>query len=127
LKERGLHGGKLVTSDAHSDLKNAPQSVLSGVAWQRCQVHHQRHAAPYVPMADLREGVAADIRSVFKAPPLKEAERLLSKHVEESQGTAGRLAVWMEDHTALSIVWLALSGCDRRGTHDPAGGGRFQT
>jgi len=68
LKKRGMHGVKLVTSDDHSGLKAALQSSLPGVPWQCCQTHLQRNAAAYVPKIDMREGVAADIRSIFNAP-----------------------------------------------------------
>jgi putative transposase len=114
LKERGMHGVKLVTSDDHSGLKKALQTVLPGAAWQRCQVHLQRNAAAYVPKVDMREGVAADIRSVFNAPDLEEAERLLSKHVEKYQETAGRLAVWMEDNIPDGLAVFALPAKHRR-------------
>jgi transposase-like protein len=39
LQARGLHGVKLVTSDAHAGLKEALAARLSGVPWQRCQFH----------------------------------------------------------------------------------------
>jgi putative transposase len=36
---RGLHGVKLVTSDAHQGLKDAIAAVLEGASWQRCRTH----------------------------------------------------------------------------------------
>jgi transposase-like protein len=38
LVKRGLHGVKLVVSDAHERLKGAIARVL-GATWQRCRVH----------------------------------------------------------------------------------------
>lgn len=98
LKKRGMHGVKLVTSDEHAGLQSALQSALPGVPVQRCQVHLQRNASAYIPKADMREGVAADIRTIFNAPDREEAERLLGKTVEKYQEKASRLAVWMEDN-----------------------------
>jgi putative transposase len=114
LKERGMHGVKLVTSDDHSGLKKALQTVLPGAAWQRCQVHLQRNAAAYVPKLDMREGVAADIRSIFNAPDLEEAERLLSKHVEKYRKKAARLSVWMEENIPDGLAVFALPATHRR-------------
>ena len=37
---RGLHGVKLVVSDAHSGLKAAIATTFSGASWQRCKVHY---------------------------------------------------------------------------------------
>ena len=48
LKERGLHGVKLVISDAHTGLKNAVRKVLK-VEWQRCKVHFYRNVLVHVP------------------------------------------------------------------------------
>jgi len=44
LLNRGLHGVRLITSDAHSGLKAARQSLFNGVRWQRCQFHLQQNA-----------------------------------------------------------------------------------
>ena len=98
LKDRGLHGIILITSDNHEGLKSALNSVFPGAAWQRCQVHLQRNATAYVPKKHMRSVVAADIRSIFNAPNLEEARRLLSLAVKKYQKTASRLAVWMEDN-----------------------------
>jgi len=77
LKNRGLHGIVMVTSDDHSGLKSALNSAFPGAAWQRCQVHLQRNATQYVPKKHMRESVAKDIRMIFNAPNKDEAERLL--------------------------------------------------
>ncbi len=108
LKKRGMHGVKLVTSDDHSGLKAALQSSLPGVPWQRCQTHLQRNAAAYVPKLDMREGVAADIRSIFNAPNREEADRLLGKIVESYSKTAPRLAVWMEENIPEGLAVFAM-------------------
>jgi putative transposase len=39
LGARGLSRVRLVTSDAHQDLKGAVEAVLHGADWQRCRVH----------------------------------------------------------------------------------------
>lgn len=43
LKERGLHGVQLVTSDHHRGLIAAIQRHFQGAAWQRCYVHFLQH------------------------------------------------------------------------------------
>jgi len=49
LKERGLSGVKLVTSDAHPGLKKAIASVLPGASWNRCYTHYSRNVLSRVP------------------------------------------------------------------------------
>ena len=39
LKERGLHGVRIVVSDAHRGLMSAIDQSFTGVIWQRCQPH----------------------------------------------------------------------------------------
>jgi len=47
LKERGLRGVRLVTSDDHRGLVSAVQRQhFQGASWQRCQVHRQLVGAP---------------------------------------------------------------------------------
>ena len=96
LKKRGLHGVRMITSDDHAGLKAARESVFPSVPWQRCQTHLQQNAAPYVPKLSMRKEVANDIRSIFNAPNLMEAERMLEMSVEKYKITASRLSSWME-------------------------------
>jgi putative transposase len=108
LKKRGLHGLKMVTSDDHTGLKAARESVFPSVPWQRCQIHMQRNAVPYVPKVSMRKGVANDIRNIFNAPDLAEAERLLGMSVEKYKTTASRLSLWMEDNIAEGLTVFML-------------------
>lgn len=114
LKERGMHGVKLVTSDDHPGLRQAIQSTLPGVPMQRCQVHLQRNAQAYIPRVDMREPVALDIRAIFNAPDLEEAERLLHKTVEKYREKAPRLAVWMEENIPDGFAVFAFPARHRK-------------
>ena len=96
LKKRGLHGVKMIISDDHSGLKAALQSVFPSVPWQRCQVHLQRNAVPYVPKMDIRKKVANEIRDIFNAPNRFEAQRLLDLSIEKYKTSASKLSTWME-------------------------------
>ena len=67
LRARGLHGVRLVVSDAHEGLKGAIAAVLLGAAWQRCRVHFQRNVLSRIPRASA-EMVLAVIRTIFAQP-----------------------------------------------------------
>ena len=44
LQARGLHGVRMIASDAHAGLKEALRARFSAVPWQRCQFHlEERH------------------------------------------------------------------------------------
>jgi len=96
LVKRGLEGVRMITSDDHAGLKAAREAVFAGVPWQRCQFHLQQNAGAYVPRVDMREQVATDIRAIFNARDLVEAQGLLSKAVKSYSESAPKLAAWME-------------------------------
>lgn len=114
LKKRGLHGLKMITSDDHAGLKSARESVFPSVPWQRCQVHIQRNAVPYIPKVSMRKEVANDIRSIFNAPNLVEAERLLEMSVEKYKTTASRLSSWMENNIPEGFTVFSLPENQRK-------------
>ena len=96
LQARGLHGISLFVSDAHAGLKAALRAVFPSIPWQRCQFHLQQNAQAYVPKQEWKTEVARDIRHIFTAPSLPEAERLLRLSIERWQEKAPQLVSWME-------------------------------
>ena len=98
LVKRGLHGIELIISDAHSGLKAARKSVFPSVPWQRCQFHLQQNAQGYVPKQSMKKAVANDIKAMFTAPNLDEAQRLLQLTTEKYREKAPLLSAWMEEN-----------------------------
>lgn len=98
LKDRGLRGVELVTSDDHSGLGAARRSVLGSIPWQRCQFHLQQNAGAYIPKQSMRMEVAADIRAIFNAPDRRTAELFLQNAIQKYALSAPRLSAWMEDN-----------------------------
>lgn len=96
LIDRGLEEVQLIISDDHHGLRKARQAVFTGVPWQRCQFHLQQNASQYVPRKRMQAEVAADIRAVFNAPNLQQAELYLKAIVSKYAVVASRLAEWME-------------------------------
>jgi putative transposase len=96
LQKRGMHGIELFISDDHPGLKAARAAVFPSIAWQRCQFHLQQNAQAYVPRQNMKEQVAADIRSIFNAPDRAEADRLLKKAVTAYEKSAPQLSSWLE-------------------------------
>ena len=96
LVTRGLYGLEYIVSDAHAGLKAARQAVFPSVLWQRCQFHLQQNAQAYVPKKSMKKEVAEDIRAIFNAKDLSEAERLLQLTIKKYQKCAPKLPEWME-------------------------------
>jgi len=114
LKDRGLHGIELVVSDAHEGLQAARKAVFGSVPWQRCQFHLQQNAGQYVPSMAMRGGVAADIRSIFNAPDLEEAEHLLGKLLKKYSKTAPKLVKWAEENLREGFTAFSFPPTHRR-------------
>jgi putative transposase len=114
LQERGLHGLVLVVSDDHAGLKAARKTVFPSIPWQRCQFHLQQNAQSYVPKDDLKPVVAADIRAIFNAPSIEEAERLLGITQKKYEKTAPRLAAWLEENVREGLTVFNLPAAHRR-------------
>lgn len=104
LVARGLHGLEMITSDAHAGLKAAKQAVFPSVPWQRCQFHLQQNASAHVTKKSKKAEVAKDIRDIFNAPNLNEAERLLANTVSKYKELESKLAHWMENNVLESFT-----------------------
>ena len=82
LKERGLKGVRLVTSDAHSGLLKAIEENFSGCQWQRCQVHFKKNILDKVRNKD-KTWVKKKLDDIFLAPDKEEALIRLQRFVME--------------------------------------------
>ena len=96
LTVRGMHGMKLVVSDAHEGLKAARKAIIGSVPWQRCQFHLMQNAMQYIPKVEMRKQVAKDLRHVFNAKDIDEANEELKRFVELYKDTAPNIATWAE-------------------------------
>ncbi len=116
LKDRGLHGVQLVTSDDHRGLVNAIRKHFQGVSWQRCQVRVARNALGKVGRKYQR-AISADVRAVFNAPSLDWARELMAgvarKHDPQLAALYRRLMVERGRHHNQALCAVATHLADR--------------
>jgi putative transposase len=96
LVKRGLHGVRLIVSDAHEGLKQAIATVLSGATWQRCRVHFMRNLLATVPQS-AREAIAAIVRTIFAQPDHGSALAQLKKVAEGLRSRFAKAAALLKD------------------------------
>lgn len=108
LVERGIHGVKLIVSDAHVGLAAARKAVFSGVKWQRCQLHLQQNAQAQISKTSLKGQVASDIRAIFNAPSYEEAKRLLDMFVAKYAKEQPKLSAWAEENIPEGLTVFSL-------------------
>lgn len=94
LRDRGLRGMAVVTSDAHEGLVAALHDVWPDAAWQRCQAHFSRNVSDAAPKR-LRAGLRSEMTEMFNCRTLAEAEarrdRILADYAEEAPQACERL------------------------------------
>lgn len=107
LVARGLHGVKLIVSDAHAGLKAARRATFPSVPWQRCQFHLQQNAQQYVSRKNQKKGVAADIRAIFNAADIDDALFQLKRVVKKYNETMPKLSQWLADNIEEGLTVMA--------------------
>ncbi len=96
LKERGLSGVELATSDAHEGLKQALQEAFPGLIWQRCQSHFRRNVSGRTP-SDYRDEMHEVLDQVLEADSQEEARTRLDDLRERMEEKAPSAMVTLED------------------------------
>ena len=114
LNQRGLHGVKLIVSDAHEGLKAARLNMFAGTPWQRCQFHLMQNAMQYVPKVHLRKQVADEIRNIFNARDLDDAMKELKRFVTTHEKTAPKLASWAEENIPEGLTVFTIPAGHRK-------------
>ena len=77
LKERGLDGVRLFTSDHHPGIRNAIKKNFPGTQWQRCQRHFLVNAMDKVPRRD-RDRVHDELVEVWASHTYDQALQRLN-------------------------------------------------
>ncbi len=102
LKQRGLHGVRLVVSDDHAGLKGAVREVLTEAWWQRCYVHFLRNALDYLPRkAD--DDCLQELRWMYERRDREEARRDLQAWLEKWAAKYPKLCEWVD--TNIEETW----------------------
>jgi putative transposase len=114
LIERGLHGIELVTSDAHTGLKEARKACFTGVPWQRCRFHLMRNALAHVPREEMKREVIDDLRSVLDSANEHAAGEQLGRVARKYKKSAPKLAQWMEENVPESFSVFRLPPAHRQ-------------
>jgi len=96
LKNRGLCDCFIACVDGLKGLPEAIESVFPQTQVQLCIVHKLRNSLKYVPWKE-RKAVAADLRAVYAAATLVEAEQALGRFSER----------WDAKYPAISPSWRA--------------------
>ena len=106
--ERGMGIPDMVTSDAHSGLKNALKATLNATPWQRCQFHLQQNAQSHITKENLKAPIAAEISSILTADTREEAQIKLETFAAKWADTQPKIASWAEENIPESLTVFQL-------------------
>lgn len=107
LKERGLSGVELATSDAHEGLRQALQEAFPGLIWQRCQSHFRRNVLDQTP-ASYRDQMHQVLDRILEASSQEEAQTQLDDLREQLEENAASALEILEDGFYDATAVLAL-------------------
>ena len=95
LKNRGLKDILIACCDGLTGFPDAIQAVYPQTQVQLCIVHLMSNCLKYVPWKDKKQ-VAADLKPIYQAATIEEAERALDAFSQE----------WDDLYPAISQIWL---------------------
>ena len=104
LTRRGLHGVKLVVSDAHEGIKAAVSKVLNAT-WQRCRVHFMRNVLAHAGKSG-RRVVSAFIATAFAQETAEAASTQWRAVADQIRPKVPKLAAIMDEaeHDVLAYM-----------------------
>jgi transposase-like protein len=124
LKERGLKGVELVTSDEHKGLKNAIERHFRGASHQRCQFHYAKNLLGLVSFGKRKE-LGAGLRAVFSAPTRELALRAAEELADRWRESHPKVAEHIEEHIEECLACLSFPESHRRRIRTTNGLERF--
>lgn len=96
LKNRGMQDCLIACVDGLSGFPEAIEAVFPKTQVQLCLVHKVRNSMAYVNYKD-RRAVARDLKTIYTAPTLAEAEQALDRFAES----------WDARYPAITPAWIA--------------------
>jgi transposase-like protein len=112
LKDRGVRGVELVTSDDHRGLKAAIERHFQGASWQRCQVHFGRNLLGMVG-AKHRGRLGEELRGIFGAATLTQARAAARACVSGWQSSHPQVAAKLDEEIEDCLACYAFPAAHR--------------
>ncbi|MEA1885866.1 MAG: IS256 family transposase [Bacteroidota bacterium] len=97
LKERGLKGVRLFTSDDHPGIHPAIKKYYPGAVWQRCQRHFSVNATDLVPKSR-RDEVYQRLKEAWDCKEYEDAQAKMDQLAEDYQDKYPALSELLSEH-----------------------------
>jgi putative transposase len=98
LKQRGLKGVRLVTSDDHPGIHPAIKKYYPGAVWQRCQRHFTVNVMDHAPKSK-RDDLYQRLKEAWDCKKYEDAKAILNQIAEDYQEKYPDLADFVSEHS----------------------------
>ena len=107
LKDRGLLGVKMITSDAHEGIRDAICKVFPEAAWQRCQFHFTRNIVGKAANK-YQAGLSGELHEMFNCKTLEEARKRKNDIIADYKDVAEEAMNCLDEgfESAMSVMVL---------------------
>lgn len=107
LKDRGLKGVLMITSDAHEGIKDAISKVFPNVPWQRCQFHFSKNIADKTPKR-YQAGIRAELQEMFNCRTVSEARQKCDLIIREYKDIAESAMICLDEGFESAMTVMSL-------------------
>jgi len=113
LKKRGLHGLKMITSDAHEGLIYGIGKVFPEVPWQRCQTHFSRNILDHAPKK-YQTAIHDKLLEMYHCTTIEKAREKRDEIIAEYHDIAEKAMECLENGFESVMTVLAIPESMRR-------------
>ncbi len=96
LKDRGLTGLLMITSDAHEGIRDAISKVFPDVPWQRCQFHFSKNISDKVPKR-YQKGIRSELQEMYNSRTIAAARQKRDEIIRDYQDVAPSAMASLEE------------------------------
>lgn len=120
LKDRGLRGLLMITSDAHEGIQDAVSKVFPDVPWQRCQFHFSKNISEKAPKK-YQAGIRADLQEMWNCEDIstarKKRDAIIADYKDVAQAAMNCLDEGFESSMTVMILPKSLRRFFRTSNH----------
>lgn len=120
LRNRGLSGLRMVTSDAHEGIRYALDQVFPSAPWQRCQFHFSRNIADKAPKK-YQAGIRAELQEMFQCKTIEDVRKkkaeIISTYGEVAEAAMRCLDEGFESSMTAMVLPLGMQRFFRTSNH----------
>ena len=107
LKNRGLKGLLMITSDAHEGIQDAISKVFPNVPWQRCQFHFSKNISEKAPRK-YQAGIRADLQEMWNCEDVVKARKKRDSIIADYKDVAESAMKCLDEGFESSMTVMTL-------------------